>query len=88
MTERNRRKTAAALKYTENLPAPFIVAKGKGELAERMQRLAEAYGIPVQEDPNLSELLDVLEIGEIIPEELYEIIADLYTFVIRMQEEI
>ncbi len=88
MTEGDRRKTATALKYTESLPAPFIVAKGKGELAQRMQRLAEEYGIPVQEDSQLSELLDVLEIGEIIPEELYEIIADLYTFVIRMQEEI
>jgi flagellar biosynthesis protein len=82
------RKRAAALKYTEHLPAPFIIAKGRGELAEKLQRMAEEHGVPVQEDPELSELLDVLEIGEIIPEELYEIIAELYTFVIRMQDEL
>jgi flagellar biosynthesis protein len=82
------RRKATALKYSEDLPAPFVIAKGRGELARRLACRAEELGIPVQEDPELSELLDVLEIGDFIPEELYEIIAELYTFVIRMQDEV
>ena len=79
---------ATALKYTEELPAPFILAKGRGEVAQRITRAAEELGIPIHENPDLMEVLDVLEIGDFIPEELYEIIAELYTFVIRMQEEV
>jgi flagellar biosynthesis protein len=88
MSNKGSTERASALKYSAGLPAPFIIAKGRGELAVKMQRLAEEHGIPVREDAALSEVLDVLETGDFIPEELYEIVAELYTFVLRMQDEV
>ncbi len=79
---------AVALKYTEDLPAPFIAARGKGSLASNLVRIAEDAGLPIQRDNDLSEILFHLEVGSFIPEELYEIIARLYTFVLEIQDEI
>ena len=83
-----REQKAVALKYTEDLPAPFIAARGKGSLASKLVRIAEDAGLPIQRDNDLSEILFQLEVGSFIPEELYEIIARLYTFVLEIQDEI
>ena len=83
-----REQKAVALKYTEDLPAPFIAARGKGSLASKLVRIAEDAGLPIQRDNDLSEILFQLEVGSFIPEELYEIIARLYTFVLQIQDEI
>lgn len=81
-------RKAVALKYIEELPAPFIAAKGKGRIAERILEIAREEGVLIEGQEELTELLFSLEMGSFIPEELYEIIAQLYTFVLETQEKL
>jgi len=80
-----RDRKAVALKYFEDLPAPFIAASGRGYLADKMREIARKEGIPIRQDENLSEFLFSMDVGSFIPEELYQVIAELYTFVVQMQ---
>ena len=79
---------AAAVKYIEDLPAPFLVAKGRGELADKILRLAEEHDIMVHHDANLTEEMYRLDPGDWIPEELFETVARLLAFVYNAQREI
>ena len=72
---------AIALKYSADLPAPFIAASGRGELARRIKRIAAENHIHIAQIPHLAESLIILEMGSYIPEEYYEIIAELLIFV-------
>ncbi len=64
--------------------APEVVARGAGELARAMLELARAHDIPVQEDPDLLELLATCEPGTEIPVELYQPVAELLAFLHRL----
>jgi flagellar biosynthesis protein len=79
-------RKAVALKYDRDLPAPFVAAKGRGFLAERLLEIAERHGVPVKNDEVLSDVLFVLEPGRTIPEDLYEVVAELYAFVVGLQD--
>ncbi len=75
-------KKAVALKYDrDNDSAPKVTAKGKGPVAEKIIELAMEHGIPVQDDPDLVEVLASLEIDEEIPSEIYVAVAELLAFV-------
>ena len=63
------------------LPAPFVAAKGQGELAAKLVRLAEVHGVPVEPAGTLAEGLFYLEVGEVIPESFYRVVAELLVFV-------
>lgn len=78
---------AVALTYHNEVPAPFVVARGKGQLARRLEELAREYGIPVVSDSSLTESLIVLDVGEVIPEELYHIVAQLFAFIYRASND-
>lgn len=72
---------AVAIRYTEELPAPLIVAKGKGEMARAIKRIALEHGVKILDDPELAESLIELDLNAFIPESLYEVIAQLLVFV-------
>lgn len=72
---------ALAVKYDSRYPAPFLLAKGQGELAERIVRIAEQHGVPVEKRDSLAETLYEIEIGELVPEEFYRVLAELLVFV-------
>ena len=76
---------AVAVKYTSGLPAPFIVAKGRHELARRLVSIAESSGIEIVNMPELAESLITLEAGDWIPEEYFEVIAEVLAFVYRLK---
>jgi flagellar biosynthesis protein len=72
----NRRLAAVALRHDRDGElAPRIVAKGTGELAERILELARASEVPIHSDPDLVALLAASEIGAEIPTEIYEAVA-------------
>lgn len=79
MTHSN--KKVAVLSYKEHMGAPEVVAKGKGHVAENILEEATKHQIPVYEDPKLATLLTELEIGQQIPGELYDIVAQILVFV-------
>lgn len=76
------RKKAVALRYDpEKDRAPVVVAKGKGDLAERIVEIAKREGIPVVEDRELIEALIRIEVFEEIPPALYEAVAKVLVFI-------
>jgi flagellar biosynthesis protein len=79
-------KKAVALSYTEELAAPKIVASGKGEVAENILEEAKKHDISVYKDEKLATLLTELEVGDQIPEELYDIVAKILVFIGDMDE--
>ncbi|PSL51174.1 flagellar biosynthesis protein [Salsuginibacillus halophilus] len=81
------KKRAVALGYHENEhAAPLVKATGKGYRAEDIIAQAEASNIPIQEDPSLVELLSQLELNEEIPEDLYEVVAEVFAFIYRVDK--
>ncbi|MBP3197230.1 MAG: EscU/YscU/HrcU family type III secretion system export apparatus switch protein [Butyrivibrio sp.] len=80
-------KTAVALAYDPNEDgAPKVIASGKGALAEKIIEQAKENKIPVHEDDKLAQTLSKLEIGEMIPPELYEVVAEILVFVDAMDK--
>lgn len=83
--KRNRSPKAVALQYNKNRDsAPRVSAKGQKEVAERIVQIAKQEGIPIQEDPELIEVLSNVPIGEEIPPELYQAVAEILAFVYRL----
>ncbi len=85
---RNPEHIAIALKYDkEKGSAPQIVAKGSRMWAEKILEAAKRYGVPVVRNVPLAHALDKLEIGDEIPEELYEAVAEILNFVYALAED-
>jgi flagellar biosynthesis protein len=79
---------AVALRYDkERERAPRVVAKGSGHLAERIIELARAHGITVYEDRELLDALSRIELYQVIPVELYQVIAEVLAFVHRLNKD-
>lgn len=78
------REKAVALRYNhEERDAPRVVAKGQGHVAEKIKRIAESCGIPIQRDDDLLELLAQVELDREIPPELYGAVAEILSWVYR-----
>jgi flagellar biosynthesis protein FlhB len=78
---------ANALRYVEGEDlAPRVVATGQGELAKLIVEAARAYGIPCIQDVPVARALAELEIGDEIPEALYEAVAEILREVMKMQD--
>ena len=78
---------AVALRYADGLPAPLILASGRGRLAEAITRIAKESGVILVEDPILVDALITLEVNSFIPESLYEVIAELLAFVRQLETD-
>lgn len=77
-------KTAVALSYEPSDDAPKVIASGKGYLAEKIIEKAKEADIPLHQDGKLADTLSKLEIGDAIPPELYEVVAEILVFVDKM----
>ena len=74
-------KTAVAVAYNPGEVAPKILAVGKGEVAERIIETAKENDVPFYQDNKRAETLSRLQIGDTIPPELYEVVAEILVFV-------
>jgi len=87
METRNKQK-AVALRYDEvKSDAPRVLASGSGLVAETIIERAREAGIHIQEDPDLVELLAKVPVGEEIPPELYQTIAEVLAFVYSVNDK-
>lgn len=78
-------KMAVALKYdSEQDTAPKIVATGKGYLADKIIEVANQEKVPIHRDDAVARTLSKLEIGDTIPPELYEVVAQILIYVDRV----
>ena len=76
---------AVALKYEgQKDKAPRIIAKGRGNLAEKIIDIAKAHQVQLYEDKNLVQILEVLDLETEIPPELYRAVAEVLAFIYRL----
>ena len=77
-------KRAVAL-YYDGDNAPTLTAKGAGEEAEEIIRIAQENGVPLCDNAALAALLSELELGDEIPEALYLAVAHIISFAYKMR---
>ena len=79
---------AIALQYNPDQDhAPRVTAVGKNKLAEEIISLARTEGIPIHQDPFLTEALAQVSISDYIPPELYSLVAEILAYVFRIQQQ-
>lgn len=78
---------AVALRYNTNeFPAPVVLAKGADHLAEKIKAVAREHNVPIRENVPLARALyKAVEIGDMIPEELYKAVATLLASIWRLK---
>lgn len=77
-------KKAAALRYdTKQENAPRVLAKGEGEVAKNIIKIAELNNLPIKKDEDLIELLSKVDIGKEVPETLYKAVAEVFSFIYK-----
>ncbi len=82
-------KRAVALKYDPaRSEAPVVVAKGRGRIAETILEKAHEAGVPIQEDAALVEVLSKLDLDQQIPGELYNLVAEILSFIYRADKNL
>lgn len=84
--DRKKTKQAVALEYDPSDEAPKIVATGRGRLAEKIIEEAKEAKVPIHKDDKLADTLSKLDIGDFIPPELYEVVAEILVFVDQMEK--
>lgn len=82
--EKRKAKTAVAISYEPEENAPRIIASGKGYLAEKIIDRAKETDIPLYQDDKLASSLSKIEIGDMIPPQLYDVVAEILVFVDKM----
>ena len=87
MAEENKKvKQAVALEYNPEDSAPKVVAIGRGALAEKIIEHAKQADVPIHRDDKLADTLSKLQIGDMIPPELNEVVAEILMFVDSMDK--
>lgn len=83
----NPTELAIAIKYDPtSMPAPVVLAKGAGVLAQKIRRIALENGIPVVERKPLAQVLyKTVEVGDIVPTEQYQAVAEVLRYVYQLQ---
>jgi flagellar biosynthesis protein len=79
-------KFGAALRYNGNVPK--LIAKARGDLFEKLIALAKENDIIIYEDEDLAALLQALEVGQDIPEDLYRAVAEVLAYCYKTNDEI
>ncbi len=79
---------AAALGYHSNEDAaPRLLAKGRGLVADRIVALGKEQDKPIYKDERLAKQLQNLSLGETIPPELYEVVAEVLVFIANVDQK-
>ena len=84
--KKEKKKKAIALEYNPTEDAPRVIASGRGLLAEKIIEKAIEADVPIHRDDKLADTLSRLEIGDTIPPELYEVVAEILIFVDTMDK--
>ncbi|PKL08166.1 MAG: flagellar biosynthesis protein FlhB [Spirochaetae bacterium HGW-Spirochaetae-7] len=78
-------KRSVALRYDKSMPAPLVVAKGAGRVAERIESIAREAGVAVVSDGQLAAGLEPVDIGEYVPPEYWELMARVLVFIRKVR---
>lgn len=76
---------AIAIQYEEGMTAPKVIAKGKDKIAENIKKIAIQNQIPTVENKPLAQALyRTVEIGDLVPQELYQAVAEVLAFIYQL----
>lgn len=79
---------AVALDYRrDEMPAPQVLAKGRGMIARRIREIAREHGVPIVENKPLARALyGAAEVGQFIPAELFDAVAEIIVYLVRLKQ--
>lgn len=84
----NPTRFAVAVKYDKKEKgAPMVVAKGERVMADKIREIAKEEGIPVMRNVGLAQALMKVEVDDVIPEDLYEAVAEVLNWVFKMRKD-
>ena len=81
------KKRAIALQYPQGAEAPFIALNVQGSVAEKVIRIAEEKNIPIERNVALAHTLSLCQVGSYIPEETYEVLAKIFAFIKKQEDD-
>ena len=77
---------AVALEYHKGMTAPVVLAKGQDLVAQRIKEIAREAGVAIVENKPLARALFAsTEIGDAVPQELYQAVAEVLAYVYRLK---
>lgn len=81
---------AVAVKYDpDKYDAPYVIAKGENYLAQRIKEIARESNVEIVENKPLARMLYAnVEIGELVPPELYQSVAEVLAFVYHLKGKV
>ncbi len=85
---KEKKKTVTALKYNYSMNAPKVVASGSDYIAEKILSTARENNIPIEKNPELASLLSNLSVGDEIPEELYNAVAQILFYIGELDKSV
>lgn len=85
--EDNKDKKAVALSYKKEYNTPKVIAKGKGQIADKILDAGQKNEVYIYEDKSLVEDLLKLDLYDTIPPELYEAVSEIILFVYSLDKE-
>ena len=81
--------TATAIGYEPGEDtAPVVLASGRGKIAEQILLIAREKNIPIHEDEILANTLAKININDVIPPELYTVVAQVFAYIYRVRKHI
>jgi len=81
-------RSAVSLRYDNRVnKSPVVTAKGRGVIADKIISLAKENNVPIKEDPDLVHLLSKVDLNREIPASLYQVVAELLSFVYKLNGE-
>ncbi|QEL56611.1 EscU/YscU/HrcU family type III secretion system export apparatus switch protein [Chromobacterium paludis] len=83
----DKRRSAVALSYQDGQRSPRVVAKGYGQMAQRIIECAQDAGVFVHDSPELVSLLMQVDLDKHIPPELYRAVAEILAFVYYLEHQ-
>ncbi|MCJ8327449.1 MAG: EscU/YscU/HrcU family type III secretion system export apparatus switch protein [Campylobacterales bacterium] len=78
---------AAALQYdSKTSKAPKVIAKGKGETAKNIIKIAKENELPIKKDEDLIELLSKIDVDSEIPDNMYKAVAEIFSYIYDLKK--
>ena len=81
-------KRAIALNYDDKYEAPIVTAAGMGYVADKIIEKAKENEVPIVVNEEMANLLNNVDVGDSIPEELYGAVAEIIAFVMSVDKKI
>ena len=80
---------AVALQYHKGMQAPLVIAKGQDFVAQKIKKLARESSVPIVENRPLARALFAsTNIGDAVPAELYQAVAEVLAYVYRLKHRV